>query len=54
VLGTRRAVAEIGIDDLNGLRGPAQRLGVLGEGVLEPEAFLVAQGLMRGSTGECR
>src|SRR3989442_14322547 len=43
-----RPVAEIGVDDLNGLWGPAQRLGVLGEGILEPEAFLMAQGLVRG------
>src|SRR2546427_8575998 len=52
VLGTRRAVAEIGVDDLNGLWGPAQRLGVLGEGILEPEAFLMAQGLVRGRLAE--
>ena len=47
VMGTRGALSHIGVHDLNGLWGPAQGLGALSQGILEPEAFLMAQGLMR-------
>jgi hypothetical protein len=48
VLGARRALANIAVDDFNGLRGPAQRLSTLGQGILEPEACLMAQRLVWG------
>ena len=38
----------IGIDDLNGLWGPAERLGTLDQSLLQPEAVLMAQRLMGG------
>jgi hypothetical protein len=53
VQGTRGTLADIGVHDLNGLWGPTQRPGPLGESVLELEAFLVAQGL-GGAPDECR
>ena len=52
--GPRGTLADIGVNDLNGLWGPTQRTGPLGEGVLEPEAFLMAQSLVGGSTAEYR
>ena len=48
VMGTRRAVAALAVDALHGLRGPASRWRACGQGVLEPEAFLRAQRLVRG------
>src|SRR5215475_7545808 len=38
----------IEVVDTDGFRGPAQPLSALGERVLEPEAFLMAQRLVRG------
>src|SRR5262249_23931099 len=47
MFGTGRRGAEITINDLNGRGRPAQLLGALLEGVLHPEAFLIAQDLLR-------
>ena len=44
----RAAQAKVGIDHLDVRLTPAQVAGALAQGVLQPQAFLVAQHLMRG------
>ncbi len=44
----RGAQAKVGVDDLDVRLTPAQVAGALPQGVLQPQAFLVAQHLLRG------
>jgi hypothetical protein len=48
MVGRGRGEAQIVINDVDGLVGPAELAGPLAEGVLQSQAFLMAHHLMRG------
>jgi len=49
MVGTRRSEAEVVLKDVDGLGGPSQLTGPLAEGILQAQAFLMAQPLEAGS-----
>ena len=47
MLGRRGGQPQIGVDNFDGLGGPAQAFRPLAQGILQPQALLVGEDLLR-------